>query len=529
MREGSDRRAVLAGGLAATLAGCGETRLLGLDKARRSLDICNFGEPRSLDPHKVSSACENNIVGNLFVGLVTDNAKAEPIPGMAERWETSADGLTWSFSLRRARWSDGEACDAHDFAFALRRALDPATSAERAFLLYPLRNAEAVNLGRLPGEALGVRAIDDGTLEVQLDYPAPYLPRVLKHPVAFPVPKHRLARHGEDWVKLSNIAVNGAFAPRRWLSNYIVHLERNRGFYDSGNVTLEHLYFYPTHDLKLMAERVAAGEAGWATRFVIGETAALERDLAGFPRLAPRLACEYFCFNTKLTPFEDARVRQALAMAYAPPPGEAPATALLPPGTANYPREARCRWAEISPRERRREAEHLLRTAGFGPEQPLRLEISHLSATDAPRLAAAQRSWGAIAPWVGVSFRAAANANALDARLRAGDFAIGEASSADLLNDAASFLGLHGARGGARNISGYSNPEFDRLLWDSDVESDPAKRARLLSQAEQILLDDAPLCVSGYNNSANLVHPDLSGYEDNPEDIHRARWFGISG
>jgi oligopeptide transport system substrate-binding protein len=528
MSRGAQRRAVLAGGLGLALTGCGETRLVGFDKARGSLDICNYGEPRSLDPHKITSACENNIVGNLFVGLITDNARAEPIAGLAERWETSADGLTWSFSLRRARWSDGEACDAHDFAFALRRALDPATSAPCAFLLYPLRNAEAVNLGRLPGEALGVRAIDDGTLEVQLEYPAPYLPRVLKHPVAFPVPKHRLARHGEDWLKPANIAVNGAFAPRRWLSNYIVHMERNRNFYDAGNVALEHLYFYPTRDLKLMAERVAAGEAGWATRFTANDTA-LARELAGFARVAPHLACEYFCFNTRRAPFDDARVRQALAMAYAPPAGEAPATALIPPGAVNYPRQARTRWAEGTAREHRREAERLLRAAGFGPERQLRLEIAHLSASDAPRLAAARRSWGAIAPWVEVSLSAAANANALAARLRAGAFEIGEAGSAGLVNDAASFLAPHGARGGERNISGYANPVFDRLLWESDVEADPAKRGRLLSQAEQILLDDAPLCVSGYNNSANLVHPDLGGYEDNPEDLHRARWFKVRG
>jgi len=114
-------------GAATTLAGCGDHRIHGLDKVRRSLDIANQGEPLSLDPHKASGVWENNILGNMIIGLTTEDDEARPIPGMAERWETSPDGLTWIFYLREAFWSDGEPCDAHDFAFALRRALDPAS------------------------------------------------------------------------------------------------------------------------------------------------------------------------------------------------------------------------------------------------------------------------------------------------------------------------------------------------------------------------------------------------------------------
>ena len=159
----TDRRSLLAAGaglaVAPTLAGCANSSIIGLDKAARSLDICNQGEPISLDPHKCNSSWENNIIGNMFVGLITEDQHSHPIPGMAERWETSDDGLTWTFFLRPAQWSDGQPCNAHDFEFAFRRILDPANLAVYASFLYAIKNAEAINNGRMhPDQAARQRA-----------------------------------------------------------------------------------------------------------------------------------------------------------------------------------------------------------------------------------------------------------------------------------------------------------------------------------------------------------------------------------
>lgn len=113
--------------------------------AGKTLHMHNGGDPASLDPHKVSGDWENRIVGDLFEGLVTEDRQASPISGMVLRWEISADGLTYTFHLRDAKWSDGEAVTAHDFVFALRRLMDPQTAANYAYLQYPIRGAEAVN------------------------------------------------------------------------------------------------------------------------------------------------------------------------------------------------------------------------------------------------------------------------------------------------------------------------------------------------------------------------------------------------
>jgi oligopeptide transport system substrate-binding protein len=535
----TSRRSLLAGAggiaAAASLGGCANAHIVGLDKANRSLDICNQGEPLSLDPHKASGQWENNILGNMFVGLTTENARAEPIPGMAERWETSEDGRTWTFYLRRAQWSDGESCDAHDFEFAFRRILDPVNLAEYAAILYPIKNAEAVNKGEMPPERVGVRALDDRTLVIELEHPAPYLPQMLMHYTSYPVPKHIVEAHGDDWVNPANIAVNGAFILRRWWSNYIVHLERNPNFFDADNVALQHLYFYPTSDVSAAARKVMSGEAGWSTRFPSNQVDELRRALPDYVHVAPYLTCNYFSFNATRPPFNDVRVRQALAMAYDRDfvasqiykTGERAAYCLVPPGIANYPGTARYPWAEQPIAERKREAERLLREAGFGPNNPLRFEFSHRNTSDNPRVAVvAQNDWRSIAPWVTVELRGV-ETQVHYANLRAKNFDIGDGGWIADFNDARTYLYLLETRTGPQNYPGYSNPQYDALVSESDFEPNAEERGLLMSRAEQIALNDAPFCMSVFINSTNLVHPDLTGYEDNVSDYHRARWFGI--
>ncbi len=535
----TDRRSLLKGaawiGAAGTLAACANARIVGFDKVRKSLDIANQGEPLSLDPHKASGTWENNIIGNMFVGLTTEDNQARPVPGMAQRWEMSEDGLSWTFFLRQAHWSDGESCDAHDFEFAFRRILDPNNLAEYAAILYPIKNAEAVNHGEMTPDQIGVTALDDLTLEIRLEHPAPYLPQLLKHYTAYPVPKHLVERHGDDWVKPENIAVNGPFTLRKWWSNYIVHLERNPRFFDDSNVTLDHLYFYPSTDVNAAARKIMSGEGGWSTRFPSAQVEELRSALPGFVRIAPYLLCNYFSLNVTKPPFDDKRVRQAISMAYDRDfvaaqiykTGERAAYSFVPPGIADYASNARYSWAGLPMAERRAEAERLLRTAGYGPNNPLHFELSHRNTSDNPRVAVvAQNDWNSIAPWVQVELNGV-ETQIHYANLRARNFQIGDGGWVADFNDARNYLYLLETRTGPQNYPGYSNPVFDDLVNRSDFEANAETRAQLMMQAEQLALDDAPICMSVFMNSTNLVHPDLTGWDGNLEDIHRARWFGI--
>lgn len=172
------------------------------------LEYGNDSEPATLDPSKAQLVAEALVIGDLMLGLTTEAADGRVIPGMAERWETSPDGLTWTFHLRPARWSDGVPVTADNFAFAYRRILDPQTGSPYAYMVQILKNGAAASAGKAPLEAIGARALDPHTLELRLEHPVPYLPQLLTHQSFYPIPAHVVRRFGDGWV-----------APGRYVSN----------------------------------------------------------------------------------------------------------------------------------------------------------------------------------------------------------------------------------------------------------------------------------------------------------------------
>ena len=133
----------------------------------------------------MDSTWEMEIANDMFLGLTTYGADAKPVPGAAESWTVSADGLVWTFKLRAGlAWSDGTPFTAADFAYSFRRLMDPKTAAKYASIQYVIKNAAAVNSGKMPLESLGVRAPDDRTVEITLEAPTPYLPGLMAHTTA---------------------------------------------------------------------------------------------------------------------------------------------------------------------------------------------------------------------------------------------------------------------------------------------------------------------------------------------------------
>lgn len=187
----------------------------------------------TLDPHRSSAAWENIIIGDMFLGLTQHTADGQVIPAMAESWTTSEDGLIWTFNLRETTWSDGVKLTAEDFVFALRRIQDPAIASQYSSLLYIIKNAQALNEGRVAPEELGVRAIDELTLEITLEQPAPYLEGLLTHYTTYPVPRHIVEQYGEAWVQPENIEVNGPYKLVYWVTGDQLVTEKNPAFYEA--------------------------------------------------------------------------------------------------------------------------------------------------------------------------------------------------------------------------------------------------------------------------------------------------------
>jgi oligopeptide transport system substrate-binding protein len=220
----------------------------------------NGAEPGSLDPHFTTGTWEDAVVSDMLVGLTTSGPDGKPIPGAAERWDVSVDGKTWTFHLRDHQWSDGKPVTANDFVYSWRRILDPNTAANYASMLYVFRNAQPINAGKMATDQLGARAVDERTLEVQLENPAPYLPELLAHMTTLPLPSHVVEPMGRNWTNPGTYVGNGPFVLAEWIPNDHITLTKNPRFYDTANVKIDRVEFLPIADPDAGLRRFRAGE-----------------------------------------------------------------------------------------------------------------------------------------------------------------------------------------------------------------------------------------------------------------------------
>ncbi|MCA8901527.1 MAG: peptide ABC transporter substrate-binding protein, partial [Hyphomonas sp.] len=490
-----------AGALALVLAACGGGgggKADDVPTLRRGISA----KVDTLDPHKSSAQWENIVIGDMLIGLTTDGPDARPQPGMATHWETSDNGLVWTFHIGDYNWSDGTPVTAGDFVYALRRIQRPEIASQYSSLLYLIKNAAPINAGELPAEELGVRAIDDKTLEITLEYPAPYLPGMLSHYTTFPVPQHAVEQYGDAWIQPDNIVVNGPYKLVYWRTGDQLVADRNVGGFGAAEACFSRVVYFELEDLTAVENKIQAGDLDINNAFDGARSAELEAKLPGWPRTTPSLNTTYWTFNGQVAPFNDIRVRKALAMALdrefivknVLTPGFQPAYSMVPPGIDNYdvPHPA-VDWKDMPRAERLAEAKALLEAAGFGPGKPLEFEFIHRSTDDNPKVApVAQANWAEIAPWVKPVI-VKQDTKVLYARLRQSDFTVSDAAWVADFDDPINFLYLLKSDTGQQNYGNYNNPEYDALLIRSNSELDLHKRAETFAEAEKLMLEDYPI------------------------------------
>ncbi|MET0746342.1 MAG: peptide ABC transporter substrate-binding protein, partial [Microvirga sp.] len=202
--------------------------LMGVAQAEVIYNRANAGEPETLDTHKTSTVQEAHILRDLLEGLVTYNAKGEAIPGQASKWEISDDGKVYRFTLRDGiKWSNGDPVKASDFVYSYRRIMDPATGSKYANILYSIKGAEAANKGTGKIEDIGVKAVDDKTLEITLEQPTPYFIELLTHQTSLPVNPASVEKFGKDFVKPGNMVSNGAYKLAEFVPNSHIKMVKN--------------------------------------------------------------------------------------------------------------------------------------------------------------------------------------------------------------------------------------------------------------------------------------------------------------
>ena len=492
------------------------------------LHIGNGGEPETLDPHRHTQRLEETILNDLFLGLTTVNAEGEIVPGVAQRWTASEDGLTWTFELRTdARWSDGYPLTAHDFVFAFRRLLDPETAASLARFLYPIRNAETVNAGELPAETLGASASSDHTLVIELERPFPFLTERLTHPTGYPVPAHLIEERGGAWTSPGTMVSNGAFVLEDWEPWGFVRLGRNPAFHDAESVALDGVLYHSMRDANAAYYQYRAGELDAIGDFPASEISWVREHIPDHLRLSPLLSIMYLVFNVAAPPFDDARVREALSIALdrqrfvesVLQGDEMPSVSMVPPMVTGYASAI----AVVEDRAARLDrARHLLRDADYGKGNPLAVELRHITGDE----------WQAVNVAIAEMWREIDVATTLHgaelkdhfAELRQGDFQVAQAVWFGE-NNPEHYLDLLISDTGDVNYGRFASNAYDTLMRRAHAEPLLVQRLDLLRDAEVVGLAAFPLAPLYSVTIRALVNPRIGGWLDNPRNVHGARYL----
>ena len=493
--------------------------------AQTVLNRGNGAEPESLDPAQAGSVMETNILGDMMVGLTTLDAAARPIPGVAERWETSTDGLTWTFHLRKARWSDGKPVTAENFLFAWRRLLDPKTAARGAPMLWIIKHARDISGGKLPATALGATATNASTLKITLERPAPYLPELLTLPAALPLPPAPSFKPGAA-------ISNGPYLLKAWQPNDHITLTKNPNFYDAAAVKIDMVNYFPTIDGQAALRRLRAGELDMQTPLPNAQLSWLRENMPGALHIMPSLALAYLPLNLRDPALADIRVRRALNLVYDREAvagkvmklNETPAYSYVPPGMENYRGGPQLDFKSLPTAARLAEARKLMQDAGFGPFNKLTLTYLTPGNPDNRRLAAV---FQAMARQIHVDVRITIMDYPLVLRaMRQGQFQLGYTNWLADFSDASNFLDLLRSNSPA-NYAGYRNAKFDAAMAAAEKEPDAARRARLLQDAERIAQADMVWLPIRFLSQTEAVGPRVGGYVQNRWDFNRSRWLWI--
>ena len=500
----------------------------------------NGGEPQTLDQAHTSIDVESNILKDLYEGLTVYDAGGTIKPGVAESWTISDDGLTYTFKLRAdAKWSNGDPVTAGDFVYSYRRIEDPKTAAGYATILYPIKNAEAINTAKadkpMAPDQLGIRAVDDKTLEITLERPTPYFLQLMAHQTALPVHRATVEKFGPDFVKPGNLVSDGAYALAEDVANDHITLTKNPNYYGAASVKIDRVIYYPTEDQAAAIRRFEAGELDLQYNFPADQIEFLRKQLgADAVHVAPNLATYYYVFDMRHPPFDDARVRRALSMAvdrdflsakiYAG--AQLPSYSFVPPGIAGYT-PAPADFGSLSQLDREDEAKKLLTEAGYGPGgKPLKIEIRYNTNANHQKVATAVAdNWKELGAEVSlVNLDVKSHYAYLQ---EGGTFDVARAGWNADYADAENFLFLCISTNKTFNYAHYDSAAFDGLMAQSYKERDPVARAKILHDAEAVLMQDQPIAPLMVNASLWLISPKVKGFVDNAVNDHLTRYLSL--
>ena len=480
----------------------------------------NGAEPEYVDPGLTTDEPGVRIAGLLFEGLTVNDPKTlEPLPAVAERWEILPDQRTYTFYLRKnVVWSDGQPITARDFVYSWTRVLDPKTASRYASHLYYLVNGQEFNEGKITDPSqVGVRALDDYTLEVRLREPVSYFLHLTSFSTYYPVPAQAVETHGLHWTEAGRIVTNGPFLLVAHRTHDRFELVRNPRYRKAGDIRLDRIIAYSIDDNYTSANMYEAGRLDWLPSgyFPSEYVPHMKSRFRDF-HSDPELVSYYYLFNVTRPPLDNRLVRRALSMAVDRRAitdellrgGQIPGAHFVPLGFPDY-------QSPPGPEYNPEEAARLLAQAGYPNGQGFpRIEILFNTLESHRRVAETIQQMWAKTLHIQVSLRNEEWASYLKSR-NAMEYDIARAGWIADYPDPSSFTDLLESTNGNNN-TGWVNPEYDRLLAQARRETDPLRRIGLLHRSEEVLLADLPvLPIYTYANNS-LRKPYIRGIYPSP-------------
>lgn len=504
-------------------SGCGKKQNgsgNGDNGGRKILQFGNGSEPQDLDPQTVTGVPEHKLHLAFFEGLVSEDAQLNVRPGVAERWEVSPDGLVYTFHLRAdAKWSNGDPVTADDFVQSFKRMITPSLGAEYSYMLWHIVGAEDYNNRKLSDfSQTGFKALDPRTLQLTLRQPTPFLLHALNHHAWYPVPIKvvekfgGLERKSTAWTRPENFVGNGPFILKEWRPNQKIIAVRSPHYWDRASVKLDEIHFHPVELADTEERMFRTGQLHITNEVPLTKIAVYQRERADSIRIDPYCGVYFYRFNVKHKPFDDVRVRRALALALdreslvknVTLAGEKPAYSIVPPDTLGYVSRHAFK-ADLA------EARRLLAEAGYpeGKGFP-KIELLYNTLEKHRVIAEAVHQMWRQNLGIDITLFNQEWKVYMDA-LSQVNFQMSRGGWIADYVDPHVFFDLW-QTGSGNNRTNWSSPEFDRLLHVALDSKDDKARFAVYQQMEKLFLEEMPVIPLYFYTHARLVSPKVKHY-----------------
>lgn len=526
------------------LAGCGKTATT-TDKTSGVPQIIKYNlgaEPATLDPALNDAVDGATVISNAFEGLCRLDEKSNAVPGVAKSWDVSSDGMKYTFHLRdNAKWSDGKAVVAGDFEYAWKRALNPDTASDYAYMLYYIKNGEAFNNSKNPDwtgakatiDDVAVKAVDDKTLEVTLEYPTTYFLSLMAFPTYDPVRKDIVEKNPKDWAtKPETFVCNGPFKMKEWKPKDSLNFVKSSSYWDASRIKLTDIEYKMLDQATTYSAAFKTGQLDFIESPPSLETPQLLKD--GTAKVTPYLGTYYLEFNltdkakavdpAAAKAIADVRVRKALTLAIdrkvivdnVTKGQQIPAGAFVPKGLPEDKSGKDFRNKDYyNPNGDVAQAKQLLADAGY-PDGKGFPTLTYLYNTSEAHQAIAEAIQDMWRKNLGINVELKNEEWKVFQKTRTSkNYLIARGGWISDFVDPMSFTDLFTSASG-NNDPGYNSAAYDAKVKAAKMELDPAKRMKDMHDAEDILMTDLPVCPIYYYTNIVCIKPYVKGIVKSP-------------